>query len=100
MTKQTLEKLKNKTAAIFRRYGVIRASIFGSAARGDNTTNSDIDFLIKFSRGATLFDLGGLKVDLEKKLSREVDVISVGGIKKSFGTNIKEDLVNLYEKKR
>ncbi|MBI5817023.1 MAG: nucleotidyltransferase domain-containing protein, partial [Candidatus Yonathbacteria bacterium] len=55
---------------------VLKASIFGSFARGDNTKNSDIDILVKLKNGKTLFDLIELKMLLEEKLDRKVDVLT------------------------
>jgi len=62
MTNATLQELKTKTTPVFRRYGVLRAGVFGSYARGEAKKSSDIDFLIKYPRGITLFGIGGLKI--------------------------------------
>lgn len=56
-------------------------ALVGSAARGDDTKESDLDFLVRFAEGASLFDVAGLKIDLEDLLARDVDVISAGGVK-------------------
>ena len=56
-------------------------ALVGSVARGDSTPDSDYDFLVTFTQGASLFDLGALQVALEELLSAEVDVISAGGLK-------------------
>ena len=56
-------------------------ALVGSVARGDDTDKSDCDFLVRFIDGASLFDQAGLKLDLEKLLGCEVDVISLGGLK-------------------
>jgi len=56
-------------------------ALVGSVARGEDTPDSDYDFLATFAKGASLFDLGALQVALEELLSAEVDVISVGGLK-------------------
>ena len=53
----------------------------GSVARGDDSDDSDYDFLARFTEGASLFELVGLQLDLEELLGHEVDVISVGGLK-------------------
>jgi predicted nucleotidyltransferase len=50
-------------------------------ARGDDTDVSDIDFLVLFETGSSLFDLLHLQEDLETLLGRSVDVVSVGGLK-------------------
>lgn len=56
-------------------------ALVGSVARGDDTDDSDCDFLARFVEGASLFDQAGLKLDLEKLLGCDVDVVSVGGLK-------------------
>ena len=56
-------------------------ALVGSVARGDDTVDSDYDFLARFKDGASLFDQAGLKLDLEELLGCDVDVISVGGLK-------------------
>lgn len=56
-------------------------ALVGSIARGEDHDDSDYDFLARFTDGASLFDLAGLQLDLEELLGREVDVISVGGLK-------------------
>lgn len=56
-------------------------SIFGSVARGDDTPSSDIDFLVEFDDGSSLFDLMNLEEALEALLGVPVDVVSMGGLK-------------------
>ena len=55
--------------------------VFGSVARGDASEASDIDLLVDFDEGSSLFDLRHLSEDLERLLGRHVDVVSVGGLK-------------------
>lgn len=57
------------------------AYLFGSVARGEETATSDIDFLVEFEKGSTLFDLMDLQEALEGLLGVSVDVVSVGGLK-------------------
>jgi predicted nucleotidyltransferase len=56
-------------------------SMFGSAARGDDRPDSDIDLLVEFEPGSSLFDLLHLQDDLEALLGCRVDVVSTGGLK-------------------
>lgn len=56
-------------------------AIFGSVARGDATPSSDIDFLVEFEEGSSLFDLLHLTDELEKLLRCPVDVVSARGLK-------------------
>lgn len=55
--------------------------VFGSIARGEDRPDSDVDLLVAFGTGATLFDQAELIDELEKLLGRHVDVVSEGGLK-------------------
>ena len=48
--------------------------VFGSIVRGVDRDGSDLDLLVDALPGATLFDLGGLQIDLEDRLGIPVDV--------------------------
>ncbi|MDD4113510.1 MAG: nucleotidyltransferase domain-containing protein [Herbinix sp.] len=63
---------------VLRRHDVVKASVFGSYARGAQTDKSDIDFLIDYAPGMkkTLFDLVDLKEELELTLNKNVDLIT------------------------
>ncbi|MFH1683035.1 MAG: nucleotidyltransferase family protein [Candidatus Woesearchaeota archaeon] len=87
---QKIETIARITVPIMRKNGVIKAGIFGSAARGKLKKNSDIDFLIKFKRGKSLLDLVRLKHQLEDKLGRDVDLVEYSTIK----PRIKERILN------
>lgn len=58
-----------------------RVRLFGSVARGDDTAASDIDLLVDFEPGSSLFDLQRLGRELETLLGQRVDVVSAGGLK-------------------
>ena len=55
-------------------------AVFGSVARGDDTETSDIDFLVEFEDGSSLFDVLHLQEALRDLLGCEVDVVSSGGL--------------------
>lgn len=75
-------KIKKKITPILKSYDVKRAAIFGSFAREEQKKKSDIDILVKFKRNSdkSLFDLTGLKFDLEKVLKRKVDVLTYNSL--------------------
>ncbi|MEK9134764.1 MAG: nucleotidyltransferase family protein [Patescibacteria group bacterium] len=76
-----IKDIKNKINPILKRNDVKRAAVFGSAARGEAKKNSDVDILIKFKKdNKTLFDLVGLKIELEEKLNKKVDVLTYDSI--------------------
>jgi hypothetical protein len=80
--REEIEENLAKIDALVHKHRGISASLFGSVARGDETSSSDIDFLVEFEKGSSLFDLLHLRDDLQVLLGRNVDVVSVGGLKK------------------
>ena len=71
-----ISRYRSEIGALCRRYGVARLEVFGSAARGDDREESDLDLLVDWSSTASLFDVGGLVADLQELLGKRVDVIS------------------------
>ena len=69
-------------------------ALVGSVARGEDTDDSDYDFLARFEPGASLMDQAGLVGDLEDLLGCSVDVISAGALTDRDG-NILEEAISL-----
>jgi predicted nucleotidyltransferase len=69
-------------------------AIFGSVARGEATSDSDIDFLVDFEEGSSLFDLLHLMDELEQLLGRRVDVVSTRALK-ARDEHIRREAVDL-----
>jgi predicted nucleotidyltransferase len=76
-----VESHREKIKATVGRHKGSAVAVFGSVARGDETPGSDLDFLVRFEHGASLFDLVRIEMDLEDLLGREVDVVSLGGLR-------------------
>ena len=85
-----LAEIKTKVLPILKQADVKKASIFGSYARGTEITTSDIDILVELPDNATLFELGGLKVTLEEKLEKNVDIVTY----KSISPIIKDSILS------
>ena len=84
MTMLNAEKLLTKRDRILRiaaRYGAHNIRVFGSVARGEADTASDIDLLVDMEAGRSLLDLGGLQIELESLLGCRVDVVTERGLK-------------------
>ncbi len=62
--------------ALAARCGASNVRIFGSVAAGEADEASDVDFLVDLEPGRSLFDLGGLLMDLEELLGRKVDLVT------------------------
>ena len=91
----SIDEIRRKVAAPMSRRGVVRASIFGSVARGEATASSDVDFLVEFEKGRTLVDVSGLRLDLCEILGRDVDVATRGSLHPKLRDEILRELVPL-----
>lgn len=79
----TLDEVKDKRKAILAaaaRHGATNVRVFGSVARGEAGPASDLDVLVDLEPERSLFDLGGLLVDLEGLLGCKVDVVTEKGL--------------------
>ena len=94
----TRESVMQNREAIFdiaRRYGAHDLRLFGSVARGDATEASDVDFIVRFEPGRSLFDHGGLVMDLTDLLGVKVDVIDEGGMQPRFRQAVMPEAISL-----
>lgn len=95
----TLDDLRAHRAEILAladRYGAYDVRVFGSVARGEATTH-DVDFLVTFREGASIFDQVGLWLDLQDLLGCEVDLITDDDHprRERFMRRVREDAVSL-----
>jgi len=77
------ELLRDRREDILRiaaQHGANEIKVFGSAARGDTTADSDFDFLVEFEAGRSLLDVTALWQDLEELLGRKVDIVEPEGL--------------------
>ncbi len=80
----TLADLRQRRTAILdlaAKRGASNVRVFGSVARGDAMTGSDVDFLVDLDAGRSLFDLGGLLMDLIDLIGVDVDVVTEAGLR-------------------
>lgn len=71
-----------------RRFRVANPRVFGSVLHGNDVEGSDLDLLVDALPGTTLFDLGGLQVELEKLLGVPVGLVTVGDLPKKFRAQV------------
>ncbi len=76
-----IAKHRAEIAEIADRHKVTDIKVFGSVARGEDRPGSDLDLLVRFASGASLFDQAELVQDLEDALGITVDVVSEGGLR-------------------
>ena len=71
--------------------------VFGSAARGEITKQSDIDLLVKFSKRKSLLALVRLERELSNALGRKVDLLTEADISQYLRERILRELQVIYE---
>jgi uncharacterized protein len=76
-----VEANRDRIKALVVRHKGRAVALFGSVARGEESRDSDVDFLVDFEPGSSLFDLAELQDALASLLGRRVDVVSLGGLK-------------------
>lgn len=89
------DKIKSIVAPYLKRYPISYAGIFGSYARGDFRSDSDIDILIRYSKPISLFEYGGLLNSLETATGKKVDVVIESTVPPLMMKYIKKDLVTI-----
>jgi hypothetical protein len=90
-----LEHKREEILRIARRYGVINVRVFGSAARGEFSPESDIDFIIQLERDWSLLEHVAFMQELEDLLDRKVDVVVEEGLRGILRTTILKEAVPL-----
>jgi len=95
LTKEDILKHRDEIIALAQRYGASDIRIFGSVARGDATEGSDLDVLVRFEPSRSLFDQGGLLMDLRDLLGIRVDVVSEGALSGRFGQIVRREAIPL-----
>ena len=71
-----LQSRRQDILRIAARHGACNIRLFGSAARGEDRPESDLDLLVEMESGRSLLDLVALSQDLEELLHRKVDVLT------------------------
>ena len=73
---QLLHEKRAEIEQIAARHGVVRLRVFGSAARGEATAESDLDFLVETGAITSAWFPAGLILDLEALLGRRVEIVT------------------------
>jgi predicted nucleotidyltransferase len=94
--KQLLQEKREEILAIALKHGAFNVRVFGSVARGEETENSDIDFLIDYdlNKISPWFPVRLIR-DLEGLLGRKVDVVTVQGLKERIRDRVLRDCILL-----
>ncbi len=77
---ETLEIHRIAIRQLVEQFRAANPRVFGSVLHGTDSDDSDLDLLVDTLPGTTLFDLGGLQVELEALLAVRVDLLTPGDL--------------------
>lgn len=80
---------------------ILRAWLFGSCSRGEETDDSDIDILVDYDNThgfVSLFQMGGILMDLSDLLGRKVDLVENRGLMDFARSSVERDKILIYER--
>ena len=92
----TLDEIRAIAAPLAREYGVGALYLFGSYARGEATSESDLDFRIEKGRLLSLFQLSGFQMALEDGFHKETDLLTTQMLTPQFLDSIRPEEVLIY----
>lgn len=81
---------------------ILRAWLFGSYSRGEETPESDIDILVDYDESdgiVSLFKIGGMLVDLSELTGSQVDLVESCGLKEFARQSVEHDKILIYERR-
>ena len=94
------QMMTRQLAEYFKTQPVIRAWLFGSFARGEETPESDVDVLVEFDRTQPigLFRYAQMHLDMEDMLGRKVDLVEDGMLRPAAAMTANRDKRMIYER--
>lgn len=90
-----LQILKQKKSEMITQFGVKSLLLFGSVARNETTTASDVDLLVEFNRPVGYFGLFALQDYLEKLLGCPVDLGTLDSLKPYIRERVIGELIRV-----
>jgi len=93
----TIPQLEQTLVAILKKHEASRIGIFGSRARGDAHSDSDLDVLVDFHTSKSLLNLVKIEQELSDALKINVDLLTEGAISPHLIDRIKAELKVIYQ---
>ena len=96
----TTNMIKTTVADYFKTQPVLKAWLFGSYSRGEQTNESDVDILVQYDRSQRigLLKIAGMHIDLENLLGHKVDIVEEGTLRPWAIESINKDRCLIYER--
>ncbi len=96
----TTNMIKTTVADYFKTQPVLKAWLFGSYSRGEQTNESDVDILVQYDRSQRigLLKIAGMHIDLENLLGHKVDIVEDGTLRPWAVESVNKDKCLIYER--
>ncbi len=92
---ELIKEKRDEILNLATKHGAKNVRLFGSVARGDADVKSDLDVLVDLEPGRSLLDLGGLLMDLQNLLGREVDLVTEKGLRPRIRERVLREAVTI-----
>ncbi len=90
-------EIEKKIVSILKGYNAGSIAVFGSFARGDDKSDSDIDLVVKFDKKKSLLSLIRIEREISETVGRKIDLLTEESIHPRLKERIKSDLRVLYQ---
>src|SRR5574344_1059390 len=91
--KEILNKLRELKPILERDYNITEVGLFGSYVREEQKDESDIDILVDYKKGTSIFTLGGLQYMLSELFNKKIDIVMKKTLKKHIGKQILSEVI-------
>jgi len=91
------EEIETALVSMLGKYGVRKIGLFGSYARGEERTDSDLDVLVEFEKRKSLLTLVRIERELSEHIGVKVDLLTEQAISPYLVERIKADLKVIYQ---
>ena len=92
----TIKQIKERIKPVMEKHGIKNVYLFGSYARGEANSNSDVDIYCDSGDVDTLWKHSAFQDELEEALGKKVDVVTIGSrMHDFFRQQLEEDMIKL-----
>jgi len=97
----TTQKITQQIAEYFKTQPVLKAWLFGSFARGEETQDSDVDILVEYDKNAriSLMTISHMIGELEQSIGRKIDLVEEGCLLPFAENSANRDKKLIYERR-
>jgi uncharacterized protein len=89
------QDLQREIISAMAKFKPTRIDIFGSYARNEQTSESDLDILVDFGETVNLIEIIGIEQELSERLGVKVDLVTMRSLNPRIKQHIEKDLIPL-----